>query len=669
MALFWRTVLLVVSILWGNVALANTTYKVAMEADDVVTRILFDAIGQRFELTIDYVYYPSFAAIIDAVQQGQVDFAANVTYTDQRAKLLDFSSPTNIEYTYLYSLTNARLESSQVIAVPQGTIYGELIARNYPEITLISYSGHEHAKVLLKTHQVDGVVDAINQLKPMLLAGYDAQLLNNQLSIKPVSIVAPKGVHKGRLKIFESYIHSAEIQKRLRQSVKQYQFDLRKKALRRTILTGNLNLDRPYLVKLENVGQYASYSRDGQVTGISADVVQQACEILLLNCNIVSDANETWESMYHDLLEKRIDILAPLVVSEARKQVAEFSDPYYFPEVVMIKREGYKDNVYSNVSELIVEKVGVLKDGFFADLLGQLLPNKELMSYTTAAQMQQALLDGEIDYMANSRANFHKKLRQSNDLLPFVEDQSIGSFYRSDVAIGFAKNETGVALAPLFNRAIKMLDTAAIIEQYDSQPNWRATLQAEQAFSRQSQMLFVLVLGFLIVVAMYLHSQSNSDPLTRLKNRRAMHQRFSGGVSADLTVIYLDINRFKHINDSYGHEVGDQVLKCVAAHISKVWHGYCYRIGGDEFILIGRVEPRRLSKTVDKLSTVPFTLLESHTSFDISLAIGISSSRKMFMSLQEVLSEADAAMYQHKHQTKNTANQANGRQSSVLYLQ
>jgi len=668
MGLIWRTTLLIISIFCAPSAMSNVAYKVGIEADDFVTRTLFDAVSERFGIEIEYVYYPSFSDILEAVKSGEADFAANVTYTPERAKYFDFSSPTNIEFTYLYSAHNDTLDSADIIGIPEGTIYGELIAANYPHITQIEYAGHDEAKSLLETQKVDGIVDAINQLKPMLLGGYDAQLLNHQLSIKPVSIIAPKQIHRDLLKTIESYIHTAGIQKRLRESVKRYQFELRQQALRQSVIDSNLNLNRTYRIKLEPVGQYAMYHNNGQVTGISADVVLQACEILMLNCQVVSDAEETWESMYQDLVAKRIDILAPLIVSHQRKQIAEFSDPYYFPEVVMIKREGYKDNVYSNVSELIVEEIGVLKDDFFADLLTQLLPNKELRSYTTSQQMFDALLSEEIDYMAITRASFNKRLRDSSDLLPLEEDKMIGSFYRSDIAIGFAKNDMGASLAPLFTRAIKMLDIASLIEQYDYQPNWRATLQAEQAFSRKSHILFVMVIGFMLIVSMYLHSQSNTDPLTRLKNRRSMHQRFLSGVNADLTVIYLDVNRFKQINDTYGHEVGDQVLKSVAAHIEKVWKGRCYRIGGDEFILIGKVDREEVSSLLEKLQRVPFQSQEQQLSFDISVAIGISLPRRTFMSLQEVLNEADEAMYQHKQQSKQCANEEVNGDKNVHYL-
>ena len=439
------------------------------------------------------------------------------------------------------------------------------------------------------------------------------------------------------------------MQKLLRESVQKYQFDIRKQALRQSVIDSGLNVQRPLKIKLENVSQFAQYQRNGEVKGISADIVFQACDILLLKCQLVSTADETWESMYGDLLDKQIDILAPVTISKQRKSLIYFSDSYYRPEAILVKRENYKDNVYSNVSELVVERIGVIKDDFFEELLNGMLPHKALNVYQTQDEQIKALLNKEVDYVVLSRANFNQVLREADNLLPLVEDTLIGSFYSSDIAIGFPKNSMGASLAPLFSRAIKMIDTPKIINSYDYQPDWRATLAAEQAFSRQTQWLFMLVLGFLSIVALYLHSQSNTDNLTKLRNRRALYSRYSGGLNSYVTLIYLDVNNFKPINDNYGHEVGDEVLKSLASRINNIWRGRSYRIGGDEFILIGQYNNDSLSSILKQLESFLFIDEKRGLSIEVNVAIGVSNQRDHFMSLQDVLHETDIAMYQAKH--------------------
>ena len=78
------------------------------------------------------------------------------------------------------------------------------------------------------------------------------------------------------------------------------------------------------------------------------------------------------------------------------------------------------------------------------------------------------------------------------------------------------------------------------------------------------------------------------DELTRLKNRRALDQT-SSNLSKNYAVVMLDIDHFKKVNDTHGHDVGDQVLKSVANIIQRYKNNLdAYRYGGEEFCLIAK---------------------------------------------------------------------------------
>ena len=85
-----------------------------------------------------------------------------------------------------------------------------------------------------------------------------------------------------------------------------------------------------------------------------------------------------------------------------------------------------------------------------------------------------------------------------------------------------------------------------------------------------------------------------TDMLTGLGNRHAYKEvieKYEGDkLPQDLTVIYFDVNELKHINDTLGHHVGDELICGAAECISTVFSGIgsCYRTGGDEFVVIGR---------------------------------------------------------------------------------
>ncbi len=643
------------------------TYLVATEADDVVTRVIFDDVAYHFNIDIEYVNYPSFDSILKSVETGKSDFAANVTFTPEREGRFSFSRPTNIEYTYLFSKKQNRLEDMSVVGVPAGTIYGDLIKENYPKIKLVEYFGSAHAQRLLEFSTVDGTVDAINQLKPMLLKGFNAQLLNDQLSIQPVSIITPLGKHQELLNQIEHYVHSAKVQKLLRESIQKYQFDLRKHALRQAVIDGGINLQRPLKIKLENVPPYTIYSPDGEVSGISADIVFKACDILLLKCELASTASESWESMYNDIRQNKIDIIAPLTITEPRKKLVYFSDSYYHPEAILVKREGYKDFVYSNVSELVAERIGVVKDDFFEELLSRMLPRKTLITVPAQSDLIEALYSEKVDYIVMSRGNFNQFLRESDDLVPFVEDTMIGSFYSFDTAIGFAKTPFGETLSSLFSRAIKMMDIQKIVKTYDYRPDWRATLVVQKRFTRHSQWLFLIAMALLVTVALYLHQQSNTDNLTKLRNRRALYRRYKRGIAGKCALVYLDLNHFKQINDNYGHEIGDKVLKQLSQRIAQVWKGRAYRIGGDEFVLVGNVKAAKLEELRTYLQRFIFVDVERDVSFEVTTAVGMSVNRDRYMSLQDVMHQADQAMYEEKHKRQNVVTPIRPKQQGSQY--
>ncbi|HHF2965401.1 TPA: GGDEF domain-containing protein [Vibrio alginolyticus] len=627
-------------------------YKVATEADDVVTRVLFNAASKEFGFTVQYVNYSSFDAILNSVANGEADFAANITYTQERAQRFSYSRPTNIEYTYLFGLKDSTLSDISRVGVPKDTVYAQLLKQHYPELEQISYQGHEQAVTLLRSGAVDGVVDAINQLKPMLMEGFDAKMLNDQISIKPVSIISKKDHHLEELDTFATFIHGEAVQKQLREEISQYQFELRRAALRDSIRLLPLDFNEPIRIKLESIFPYVVYNADGSVEGMTADVVLRSCEILALNCLIISEPGESWGSMYHEFIQGNFEILAPLTVSRERRAFSYFPKPHYAPASVMVKRLGYKPSTYSHVSQLISERIGVVKDDFFDQMMTQLLPLKELKRYRTQQELIQGLLNEEVDYIPMDTAMLNHFLRLS-ELVPIEQDTAIGEFHESQLSVGLVANEKGAMLAPFFSRAIAMLEVDKIIAQYDVRPDWRTALEYEIRLATQTQAVFIFVLLFAICVSLYLYRQSNTDNLTGLRNRRALQVKYRKGVNKDLSILYLDINHFKRINDTYGHRAGDEVLQLLALKIHYVWSGRCYRIGGDEFILLGYPTQAELTRAMRELSRIDVKGKLCSDLESISISIGFSAKRERHMSLEQAMHLADEDMYMSKQSSRH----------------
>ncbi|MBL7005440.1 MAG: EAL domain-containing protein, partial [Gammaproteobacteria bacterium] len=157
---------------------------------------------------------------------------------------------------------------------------------------------------------------------------------------------------------------------------------------------------------------------------------------------------------------------------------------------------------------------------------------------------------------------------------------------------------------------------------------------------------------------------AHHDALTKLPNRLLLKQRLDQSIkyskrhSYHLAIIYLDLDNFKHINDSLGHPVGDELLIKVSKRLLKLIRGEdtLSRIGGDEFILvledIGK--PTNISVSAEKIVSAfkaPFQL-KDHEIF-ISASLGICVYPQDGEDIDTILKNADAAMYLAKQQGKN----------------
>lgn len=153
---------------------------------------------------------------------------------------------------------------------------------------------------------------------------------------------------------------------------------------------------------------------------------------------------------------------------------------------------------------------------------------------------------------------------------------------------------------------------------------------------------------------------SQIDPLTGIYNRRKIASNLSK-IQQDqqsYALVLLDLDHFKKINDSYGHDVGDQVLKKVAKILSTNLRGedVVGRFGGEEFILV--LKNKSLKQAMDiaercrlEIEKEPIYINKS-TMIHVSASFGVALS-KLSLSKEAIIRQADQALYQAKDNGRN----------------
>ena len=180
---------------------------------------------------------------------------------------------------------------------------------------------------------------------------------------------------------------------------------------------------------------------------------------------------------------------------------------------------------------------------------------------------------------------------------------------------------------------------------------------------------FISLVAFVFVVHMVSQSRAVSrDFLTGMNNRNELYRYLSRlfereeDLTSALNLIFIDINKFKSINDTYGHTQGDKALICLADCLRKsAFSKDCFlsRYAGDEFIVVIKENPENtVSKFIDSLNRNIQKANTTNTDpYRLSIAIGSVSYSEEFDTVEKFIEAADRRMYDKKAESEKISTQ------------
>jgi diguanylate cyclase (GGDEF)-like protein len=198
---------------------------------------------------------------------------------------------------------------------------------------------------------------------------------------------------------------------------------------------------------------------------------------------------------------------------------------------------------------------------------------------------------------------------------------------------------------------------------------WRLGHSPTDSLATNLVMRFAALTLLMLLIAHVEHALQKhqrlalTDPLTGLMNRHALKE-FSGRAfhramvrDLPITVVVIDCDGFKVLNDTYGHKAGDDVLNLLARSLEDQTRrsDLVARIGGDEFAVV--LQDTQLEEARQIMSRVDsgFTLAARNAGYEVGLSIGYGAAGAECFELDCAIDRADRSMYEHKQRKRAAA--------------
>lgn len=412
----------------------------------------------------------------------------------------------------------------------------------------------------------------------------------------------------------------------------------------------------------------------GEFSGINRDILDLITKRTGLNFNFIS--YDSWHQLYQSMLEDEIDIIMSIKPTAARQESLLFTHDYrQVPWTILhpnfIGRQ-------SKLSSFYGKKLAIVKGYHLVDYFREKHPLITIEIVKNREEGLLALQQGKVNGLIESITSASQLIKQ----------ESLVSLMISVIEeIPLDKSHLGVSKQNPYLQAIlnKGLSSISREEKNKIHDKWFSvdvsTGLDEDVVLRvaiQASVLTIVVLCIIIIwnrrlkmeikrrkqLEKSMKHMATHDDLTGLANRVLLKDRLITAIefhqrqSLMLAVIFLDLDSFKIVNDSYGHNVGDELLLIVAKRLQSCVRksDTVVRFGGDEFVLLltglhAANEAAYVAEKILELMQLPFKL--SADTVKIGCSIGIALYPEDGINEADLLKEADSLMYQVKSAGKN----------------
>jgi diguanylate cyclase (GGDEF)-like protein len=419
-------------------------------------------------------------------------------------------------------------------------------------------------------------------------------------------------------------------------------------------------------------------NEQGLFSGINHDVLTLIAKQTGLDFRFIG--YDSWPALSQAMQNKDVDLIGSALPSEQRLEKFNFTQPYWHMPWVLLHKQS-QGNI-SSLTAFYGKRLALVKGYALIDEIRQQHPLISIVLVNSADEglkaVQQQLADGLIEPLGSASALLNKQSLVNLMISPIDELQNndkVNRYY-------FMARKDWPALVTIIDKAIAVIteqQRQTIYEQwFKLNINTGFDKATVKRIAIQAVFVVFVVLAFVIVWNRRLYQEikrrkqlehamkelATHDPLTGLANRTFLNERLNNLISfhqrqqLHMAVLFIDIDGFKVINDTYGHDIGDELLVQIAERLQQCVRqsDTLVRFGGDEFVVVltGLHQPREAAFVADKILTTmktPFTL--SVVTTCMSCSIGIALYPEDGDTATDIIKTADTLMYRVKETGKN----------------
>ena len=392
----------------------------------------------------------------------------------------------------------------------------------------------------------------------------------------------------------------------------------------------------------------------GRYQGMVADYIQLIMGNIGLDYEIVPSTS--WQQSLTYIQNGRCELLAGAMQTIERSQFLDFTQPYLnVPAVIAVKAD-------ENTKPLAEMTVGVIHKSAFHEILATRYPKMKIISVDHVVEGLRMLQAGQIDGFVGAAASIAHIAKEFQ-----ISDIAISDELRDSWDFSIAVKNDIPYLQNIINKSIASITS----DEQESIINRWVVVEYKHTVDYTIIWIVLGVGAALALAGLYRYLQilsyskvlktiAEKDALTGIYSRHKLRSELESFTELaarhnwSLSVIFFDIDNFKQINDSLGHDVGDKVL----VSLSKLIAGMSRktdrfgRWGGEEFLFL------MLETDLDKAHRIAEKFRAEICKYKFGLPVDVTCSfgvaqYKRDESIEHWISRADQAMYQAKHEGKN----------------